>query len=186
MTYPAGAVDQAQVSTLIGHDDTLSFSLNGLSKAAGMPQMKLAWIAVNGPTLQVNSALSKLELLLDNYLSVSTPVQGALSSLLTIGAGIQSKIAARAELNRRALSLLNHSPVQPLMSEGGWSAILQVPNVRLEEEWITKLLTDYDVVMQPGYFYDMSREAFLVVSLLTDPIDFAEGISRLKRLAVDG
>ena len=185
MTYPAGAVDRTQVRTLIGQGETLSFSLNGLSKAAGMPQMKLAWIAVNGPAPEVDSALSKLELLLDNYLSVSTPVQRALSSLLAIGAGIQSKIAARAEENRRALSLLNHTPVEPLVSEGGWSAILQVPNIRLEEEWIAKLLNDYNVVMQPGYFYDMPREAYLVVSLLTDPIEFAEGISRLKRLAAE-
>ncbi len=184
MTYPGADLVNGQVRSLIGHDEILSFSLNGLSKAAGMPQMKLGWIAVNGPATEVASALTKLELLLDNYLSVATPVQYALGELLAIGAGIQTKIAARLRENREALSALKDSPIEALTGEGGWSAILQVPSVRTEEDWISKLLTDEGVVVQPGYFYDMAKEAFVVLSLITRPTDFAEGLQKLKHLAL--
>lgn len=184
MTYPAAGSMRGQVRSLIGRNDVLSFSLNGLSKAAGMPQMKLGWIAANGPQEKVASALGKLELLLDSYLSVATPVQCALLELLRIGSGLQMKIAARVRQNREALGVLKGSSVEPLASEGGWSAILQVPNIRTEEDWMTKLLSDEGVMVQPGYFYDMAKEAFLVVSLIASPTDFADGIDKLKRLAM--
>ena len=173
MSYPTAAEPQpSQVRSLIGHDDVLSFSLNGLSKAAGMPQMKLAWIAVNGPPREVDSALAKLELLLDSYLSVATPVQCALPELLRIGGAIQKSIGARLDENRHILGALRNTSVELLASEGGWSAILQVPNIRSEEDWVAKLLAEEGIVIQPGYFYDMAREAFLVVSLITDPAEF--------------
>jgi alanine-synthesizing transaminase len=183
MSYPAAISSGRQVRSLIGHNDVLSFSLNGLSKAAGMPQMKLGWIAVNGPQKDVDSALAKLELLLDSYLSVATPVQAALAELLQIGAGIQLKIDSRLRQNRAALAILNNSAVEPLASEGGWSAILQIPSIRTEEDWITKLLAEEGVVVQPGYFYDMAKEAFIVLSLIASPADFAEGLHKLIRLA---
>ena len=185
MTYPAAASPgPGQIRTLIGHDEILSFSLNGLSKAAGMPQMKLGWIAVNGPRKEIAATLPKLELLLDSYLSVATPVQCALGELLKIGSGLHRKIAGRLQRNREALVVFEGSSVEPLRAEGGWSVILQVPNVRTEEEWLKELLASGGVVVQPGYFYDMPKEAFLVVSLLADPGEFAEGIDKLKHLAL--
>jgi len=184
MTYPAVEWPTNQVRTLIGRDEVLSFSLNGLSKAAGMPQMKLGWVAVNGPETAVASALAKIELLLDSYLSVSTPVQCALPELLLrIGSSLHSKIDARVRLNRRALGAFANTPIEPLTSEGGWSAILHVPNIWSEESWILKLLTDERVVVQPGYFYDIAKESFLVVSLITEPSKFVEGLARIKHLA---
>jgi alanine-synthesizing transaminase len=173
-----------QVRSLIGHDDAvLSFSLNGLSKEAGMPQMKIAWIVVSGQEKEASSALMKLELLLDSYLSVGTPVQRVLGELLRIGFGIRAKIGSRLRENREALSALAGSPARELASEGGWSVILQVPRVRTEEAWITSLLAEYGVVVQPGYFYDMANEAFLVVSLISPPEIFSAGIGRLRLLA---
>lgn len=187
MTYPAVTYTDVEapdrISTLIGQNEVLSFSLNGLSKAAGMPQMKLAWMVVNGPEREANSALGKLELLLDNYLSVGTPVQRALGSLLRNGAAIHAKINSRLRRNRETLARFKDHAVEALSCEGGWSAILRVPTVQTEEGWITSLLSEHGVVVQPGYFYDMASEAYLVLSLLAKPDDFAEGISRLGRLA---
>ncbi len=179
MTYPAVFAEN-QVRSLLGHNEVLSFSLNGLSKAAGMPQMKLGWMVVNGPEEEVSAALAKLELLLDTYLSVGTPVQQALPQLFTLGAGIHSRICGRLRQNRDALAIFRQSPVETLASEAGWSAILRVPAIRTEEAWITRLLTEHGVVVQPGYFYDMAAEAYLVLSLLTSPETFAAGIARLK------
>jgi aspartate/methionine/tyrosine aminotransferase len=182
MTYPASAADD-WVRSLIGHDEILSFSLNGLSKTAGMPQMKLGWMAVNGPEQEARAALGKLELLLDSYLSVGTPVQRSLSRLLAIGDVIHSQIDQRLRRNGEALAVLQKSPIQTLASEAGWSVILRVPAIRTEEAWMTSLLVDHGVVVQPGYFFDMASEAYLVVSLLSNPQQFAAGLTSVKQLA---
>jgi alanine-synthesizing transaminase len=170
--------------TLIGQNETLSFSLNGLSKAAGMPQVKLGWIAINGPAAVRAETRARLELILDTYLSVGTPVQSALGSLLEVGAEFQRHIAARISHNRAALAaLLQGSPVHTLHAEGGWSAILQLPNIHKEDVWAARLLSEHHVLVQPGYFFDMASEAYLVVSLITEPDVFAEGIRRLRCLS---
>jgi aspartate/methionine/tyrosine aminotransferase len=54
-----------------------------------------------------------------------------------------------------------------------------------EEAWIRRLLDEHGVIVQPGYFFDMQTEAYLVVSLITPPADFSEGIRRLRQLADD-
>ena len=182
MTYPAASTS-AQTSSLIGNEGALCFSLNGLSKAAGMPQMKLGWIVASGPADEADAAIGRLELLLDNYLSVGTPVQKALPELLRIGSGVHAKINARLRRNTAELNMLRNSAVHVLASEGGWSAILQVPSVLSEEVWIGRLLMEHGVIVQPGYFYDMAQEAYLVVSLLADPADFAPGIDRVRLVA---
>jgi alanine-synthesizing transaminase len=182
MTYPCTPAANT-VRSLIGNDGALTFSLNGLSKEAGMPQMKLGWMVLSGPGKAVDCALAKLELLLDTYLSVGTPVQSALEALLRIGSGIHTRIDLQMWRNRETLGILRESAVRSLPSEGGWSAILQVPNVLTEDIWINRLLDEHGVVLQPGYFYDMSQEAYLVVSLLVKPEDFTAGIGALKQLA---
>ncbi len=175
--------DPMREPTLIGQDDVLSFSLNGLSKSAGMPQMKLGWIALNGPPSEQAEAMERLELLLDTFLSVGAPVQNALPRLLETGEEIHEGILRRIGTNNQALQqLLGNSPVHPLHGEGGWSAVLRLPNILPEEIWITRLLNEHDVIVQPGYFFDIPGEAFVVVSLITEPTDFKEGICKLRHL----
>lgn len=155
------------VKTLVGDDAVLSFSLNGLSKSAGMPQMKLAWIGINGPVVERELARERLELILDTYLPVNTPVQLALRPLLVIGAQLRAAIGARTRENlARSRQILEDSPVHVLDTEGGWSAILQLPQTRTEEEWLLRLLNERDVLLQPGFFFDMPSEAYAVASLL--------------------
>jgi alanine-synthesizing transaminase len=175
------APSAASLRTLIGAGPNLTFSLNGLSKAAGMPQMKLAWIAISGPEAECTAARQRLELLADTYLSVATPVQCALPRLLQIGASIQQQIADRLGENLIAMhTLLANSPAHPLPVEGGWSAIIRLPRTNAEETWIACLLEERDVIVQPGYFFDMETEAYIVVSLLTAPEVFAESIRRIE------
>lgn len=181
MDYSFGGADDRR-PTLIGCDRALSFSLGGLSKSAGMPQMKLAWIVVNGEAEIRADVRSRLELLLDTYLPVATPVQNVLGDLLEIGDSIASRISRRMEWNRAGLdNILSGSPVHVLHAEGGWSAILQLPNLRTEDAWMTELITRQHVLVQPGYFFDMSSEPYAVVSLLTPEDVFAEGIERLRK-----
>jgi alanine-synthesizing transaminase len=170
--------------SLINRSETLTFCLNGLSKSAGMPQMKLGWVVLSGPGEQVEDSRKRLELILDTYLSPSTPVQRALPKLLEIGHDLQSQIQNRIRRNLDVLeSALKGSPAGVLHAEAGWSAILQVPRTRSDEEWALALLRERHVVVQPGYFYDLPGGAFLVVSLLTAPHVLQEGIARLRAAA---
>jgi hypothetical protein len=156
--------------------------MNGLSKVAGMPQMKLGWIIINGPTRQIETLRPRLELILDTYLSVGTPVQGALSSLFEIGERIQTELKSRAILNRQTVCrLLENSPAHGLHTEGGWSTILQLPGNLSEDAWIAGFLEDEGVIVQPGYFFDMQSEAYVVVSLITPPGEFHSGLERLRQ-----
>jgi hypothetical protein len=146
--------------------------------------MKLGWIVIAGPPDARESACERLELLLDTYLSVNSPVQAALPALLAIGAEIRQILKRTIEANLRALSACFHDqPVHALHVEGGWSAILRLPNIESEEVWIAKLLEESNLVVQPGYFFDMVSEPYIVVSLITPETVFAEGLSRIRRLS---
>jgi aspartate/methionine/tyrosine aminotransferase len=168
-----------RVTTLAGERKALTFSMSGLSKVAGLPQLKLGWIVASGPDRA--AAMDALELIADTYLSVSTPAQVALPNLLRAGAAIRSQIAHRALTNLEHLRLaLAGSAGNVLNVEGGWNAVLQVPRTRSEEEWALRLLEEQNVVVQPGFFFDFESEAFLVLSLLTAPQTFADGLQRLR------
>lgn len=160
-----------------------TFLLNGLSKGSGMPQVKLAWIIAAGPEAQRRESLSALELVSDTYLSVGTAVQLALPDLLQIGSRIRSSIRQRTEANLAAVNqMLRGSSAQALAVEGGWSVILQLPHTRTEEEWCLALLNNFRVIAQPGYLFDMFREPYIVVSLLTPPADLIDGIGATLHL----
>jgi len=178
--------DDSRASTLVGERTALTFSMSGLSKIAGLPQMKLGWIVVSGPAdsdPKVEPALDALELIADTYLSVSTPVQIALPRLLELSGGVMEQIRQRTAANLvRLRGAIHNSAATLLRIEGGWYAVMQVPRTLTEEEWILKLLGECNVLVQPGFFYDFESEAFLVVSLLTEPATFAEGIERLRRI----
>ena len=176
----AFASDANRVTTLTGSSSTLTFAMSGLSKIAGLPQMKLGWIVAGGPDHA--TALAGLEWIADTFLSVATPVQWALPRILAASAAVQEQIRRQTRVNLDHLIERTSAPGSPcrcLHAEGGWYAILEVPRIRTEEEWALGLLADSDVLVQPGFFYDFEGEAFLVLSLLTPPAVFAEGLRRI-------
>jgi aspartate/methionine/tyrosine aminotransferase len=159
----------------------LGFTLGGLSKSCGLPQLKLAWMAVTGPEKPRHEALERLEVVADAYLSVSTPVQGAAPALLARREELQAPIRERTRTNLGVLRdrLGPRSPASLLEPEGGWYAVLRVPATVSEEDRVCRLLDERDVHVHPGYFFDFPREAYLVVSLLPSPGVFAEATDRL-------
>lgn len=162
-----------RIQSLCRLEQPLVFSLNGLSKSAGLPQMKLAWIVVGGPARLRTEAVHRLELIADTYLSVGTPVQHALPALMRLGESVRRQIheRVRGNLARLAARFGPESPCQLLAPEAGWYAVVRVPQVRSEEQWCLELLERYGVLVQPGYFFDFLSEAYLVVSLLAPPED---------------
>ncbi len=177
----AFAPDPRRIASLASDGPALAFSLGGLSKSCGLPQLKLAWIAVSGPEQWRAAAQARLEVVADTYLSVATPVQQAAGALLARRPELHRPIAERLAANRDALRrrLGLGSPATMPDTEGGWSAVLQVPATRSEDDLVTRLLAEQGVLVHPGYFFDFPREAFLVLSLLPPPETFAEAVDRI-------
>jgi len=172
--------DPRRVPCAAAGAEALTFSLGGLSKSVGLPQLKLGWIAVGGPEDDARAALQRLELIADAYLSVGTPVQWALERLLEVGATVRAQIRGRVAQNlERLAARADGTPIHLLPSEGGWYAIVQLPAVLSEEEWAVRLLAQDGVAVHPGYFYEFPKEAFLVLSLLPPPDAFGEAADRL-------
>jgi aspartate/methionine/tyrosine aminotransferase len=175
----------APPTDLAVRSDVLAFTLGGLSKSVGLPQVKLGWIVVGGPAAARDHALSALELIADSFLSVSTPVQLAACTLLARGADVRAAIRDRIRINLSALREVARSftACDVPVIEGGWSAIIRVPAIRSEEALVLGLLEQHRVLAHPGYFFDCRHEAFVVVSLLPPPEAFREATVRLFRFA---
>jgi len=181
LDYPLGA---ARSPSLLS-DDCLTFVLGGLSKLAGLPQLKLGWVLIGGPSDAVATATERLETIADTFLSVGTPVQHALPSLLQAASVIGDQIRARTRHNLATLRAALASSTATLLDvEGGWYATVQMPATRPEEDWALGLL-DLGALAHPGHFFDFDREPFLIVSLLPTPETFAAGAAALRSL-LDG
>ncbi len=177
--YPL-ADDPRRVRSALEASGVLVFALGGLSKMAALPQMKLAWLVVGGPSSLVREALDRLELISDAFLSVNTPVQHAAPVLLASRHLAADAIRARLARNlAEAARLVAGTAVSLLKVEGGWYATLRLPRTESEEAWALRLLREDSVYVHPGHFFDFSEEAYAVTSLLTPEPAFAEGIARL-------
>ncbi len=172
----------AELPSLASFESAACFTLGGLSKSCGLPQLKLGWIAVHGPATLRAEALARLETVADTFLSVGTPVQLALPALLARLPELQAPIRERVCANRALLrqALPPDAPLSLLACEGGWSAVLRVPATLSEEQMVLRLLDEQALLVHPGYFFDFASEAFLVLSLLPAPAAFAEGVRRLR------
>jgi alanine-synthesizing transaminase len=161
--------------TFAGRANAMTFVLSGLSKVVGMPQVKLGWIVASC----TDEAFGRLEVIADTYLSVGTPIQLALPTILANRAPVQSAIRARIAENLGALdAALRGAPsVRRLPLDGGWSVVLEVPRTR--EDWAEVLVHDVGMLVHPGYFFDFEREGVLVISLLPEPATFARAIGLL-------
>jgi aspartate/methionine/tyrosine aminotransferase len=163
--------------TFAANNGVLTFTLGGCSKMIGLPQMKLGWIIVSGPPSLTQQAISRMEVIADTYLSVSTLAQNALTEWLRRTPAIQEEILQRVMANREFL--MNQCSV--LHAEGGWYAVLLVEGVD-EEKFILSLLDKESMVVHPGYFFDFEPEqSYLVLSLLPSPDIFKQGVERLVR-----
>jgi len=158
-----------------------TFTLSGLSKICGLPQMKAAWLVASGPREWKREALARLEVIADTYLSVNAPVQLAIPKVLEGRHSFQEQAMSRIQRNLAELDrqLAAQKAVSRLKVEGGWCAVLRVPARRSDEDMAIELLTTQGVSVHPGHFYDFPADGCLVVSLITHEETFAKGASRL-------
>jgi alanine-synthesizing transaminase len=160
------------MSFAAGEQPVLTFVLSGMSKIAGLPQMKAAWVLTLGPEVERREALERLEVIADTFLSMNAPVQLALPGWLIGRQGIQAQIRERT---RRNLMAAEASGVPVLPAAAGWSAVLRVQGVAED------LVREQDVVVHPGAFYGITETNRFVVSLLTPEAEFGEGMERIRQ-----
>jgi alanine-synthesizing transaminase len=175
------AHDRKSRKSFAANQNVLTFTLSGLSKISGLPQMKLAWVATSGPAEQAKAAMTCLEVIADTYLSMSAPIQWAVSVLLDQRTSIQPQLMNRvlANLQKLDANLARQKPCQRLSVESGWYAILRVPVTKSDEELAIELLRARAVLVHPGHFFDFPSDGYLVLSLITPAEEFAEGARRI-------
>jgi aspartate/methionine/tyrosine aminotransferase len=167
--------------SFVANAGALTFTMSGISKISGLPQMKFAWLVVSGPEAEKREALTRLEMIADTYLSVNAPIQLAAPVLLQQRKKFQEQLMARVHANLAELNaqLADNQHVSRLVVEGGWYAVLRVPATRSDEELAIDLLENHDVYIHPGHFYDFPGDGYLVLSLIAPEEDFKEGVRRL-------
>ena len=175
------AHDGAARSSFVVNEPALTFTLSGISKISGLPQMKVAWLAASGPEERRREALARLEVIADTYLSMNAPLQLATPALLDQRKHIQPLLLDRIRSNVRELDrqLSHQKTCERLRVDGGWYAVLRVPALQSDEDLAIDLLRKVAVLVHPGHFYDFPKDGYLVVSLITPTDLFREGISRI-------
>src|ERR1700682_1833118 len=175
------ALEENRPASFAANCGAATFTLSGLSKISGLPQMKDAWLIVGGPPPWKSEAVARLEVIADTYLSVNAPVQLAMPSFLEQRHAFHKQVISRvrrnlAELDRQLAAQKNSSR---LTVEGGWCTVLRVPATRSDEDLAIEILTTQSVSVHPGHFYEFLADGYLVLSLITPERTFAEGTGRL-------
>jgi hypothetical protein len=179
-TYHFSSDDRRATSMPSAHA-VLTFSLNGISKLLGLPQLKLSWIAVHGNPQQRDEALQRLDVITDTFLSVSTPVQHALPKLLEQRNNIGHQIRRRVLSNYHVLQeTFMQSSSSVFLVEGGWYAILRLPQFLSDDEWALELLRQQHILIHPGHFYNIHQNSCIVLSLLPPLEVFASAVSQIQ------
>lgn len=166
---------------LAGEEGVLTFALDGFSKMLAAPHAKVGWIRVSGPDDDVAEAQRRLDVIADDYLPMSDIIAGCIPALLDAAEAQTDRVRERVRGNLAALHRMLESDelgvVNVLRPEGGWNVLLRVPSVLDENELILKLIADHRLTGQPGYFFDMTSNGYLAVSLLPEPEEFERGIA---------
>lgn len=166
---------------LAGEEGVLTFALDGFSKMLAAPHAKVGWIRVSGPDDDVAEAQRRLDVIADDYLPMSDIIAGCIPALLDAAEAQTDRVRERVRGNLAALHRMLESDelgvVNVLRPEGGWNVLLRVPSVLDENELVLKLIADHRLTGQPGYFFDMTSNGYLAVSLLPEPEEFERGIA---------
>lgn len=176
---PSFLVKRSALEPASGGEKVLTVVLGGISKLLCLPQMKLGWMALQGPRDLVTTARSRLEIIADTFLSVGTLPQIALPTWLRQQRPIAAQVQERTLGNLAHLDrVLPGTAVSRLRVEAGWTVVLRVPSLGSDEALAVQLLEQYGVALHPGSLYGFGG-GWLVCSLLPRPEEFRRGIASL-------
>jgi len=174
------ALDGSRAASFAANSGAPTFTLSGLSKISGLPQMKAAWLVVSGPHPWKSEALARLEVIADTYLSANAPVQLAIPRFLEERHGFQKQVMSRVRRNLVELDrqLAAQKAISRLKVEGGWCVVLSVPATRSDEDLAIDLLAAHGVSVHPGHFYDFPSEGNLILGLMAPEAEFRHGVAQ--------
>lgn len=165
---------------LAGEPDVLTFALDGFSKTLAAPHAKVGWIQVSGPKTDVDEAKRRLDVIADDYLPMSEIIAKQIPGLLDAAPAQTSRVRERVRGNLAELHAMLDADEQGLVSvlraEGGWNVLLRVPGVLDENDLVLRMIERHGVSGQPGYFFDMTSNGYLAISLLPEPEDFRRNV----------
>ena len=174
-------ITEKRPSSFAANKEVLTFTLSGVSKISGLPQMKVAWLSTSGPEDRKTQASARLEVIADTYLSMNAPVQLATPVFLALRSTFQVQLMNRVRQNLAKLDreLAEQKSCSRLIVEGGWYVVLRVPVTSPDEDLSIELLRTEGVYIHPGHFYDFPADGCLVASLITPEPEFVNGIHRI-------
>lgn len=165
---------------LAGETGTLTFALNGFSKTLAAPHAKVGWIQVSGPAAEVDEAKRRLDVVADDYLPMSEIIAKQIPAMLGAAAAQTARVRERVQTNLAALHTMldddEQGMVSVLRAEGGWNVLLRVPSVLDENELVLSMIEKHGISGQPGYFFDMTSNGYLAISLLPEPDEFRHNV----------
>ena len=165
---------------LAGETGTLTFALDGFSKTLAAPHAKVGWIQVSGPAAEMDEAKRRLDVVADDYLPMSEIIAKQLPAMLGAAAAQTARVRERGQTNLAALhTMLDDDElgmVSVLRAEGGWNVLLRVPSVLDENELVLSMIEKHGISGQPGYFFDMTSNGYLAISLLPEPDEFRHNV----------
>lgn len=168
-----------------GESSTLVFALDGFSKMLAAPHAKVGWIEVSGPKDDVYEAQKRLDVIADDFLPIGNTVSERIPELLQYASSQSAIVRNRVINNLHALrETLVSTPkccVSALRAEGGWNILLRVPSCIDDDVLALRLMKDYNLVSQPGYYFDMPVNGYLALSLLPELQQFISGLHALLR-----
>jgi aspartate/methionine/tyrosine aminotransferase len=172
------ALGDKRHATFAANSGALTFTMSGLSKICGLPQMKAAWLIVGGPEPLKQQVLARLEMIADTYLSMNAPIQWALPAFMDMRREFQRQLMGRVKENLAELDrqLAGQKACSRLEVEGGWNAVIRVPATRSDEELALELLATRGVYVHPGHFYDFPAAGYVVLSLIAPTPELVKGI----------
>ncbi len=170
---------------LAGESSTLVFALDGFSKMLAAPHAKVGWIEVSGPKDDVYEAQKRLDVIADDFLPIGTTVSKRIPELLEYASSQTQKVRNRVSKNlktlRETLASWPNCCVSALRAEGGWNILLRVPSCIDDDVLALRLMQDYHLVSQPGYYFDMPVNGYLALSLLPEESQFIVGLKSLLK-----
>ena len=165
---------------LAGETGTLTFALDGFSKTLAAPHAKVGWIQVSGPAAEMDEAKRRLDVVADDYLPMSEIIAKQIPAMLGAAAAQTARVRERVQTNLAALHTMldddEQGMVSVLRAEGGWNVLLRVPSVLDENELVLSMIEKHGISGQPGYFFDMTSNGYLAISLLPEPDEFRHNV----------
>ena len=165
---------------LAGETGTLTFALDGFSKTLAAPHAKVGWIQGSGPAAEMDEAKRRLDVVADDYLPMSEIIAKQIPAMLGAAAAQTARVRERVQTNLAALHTMldddEQGMVSVLRAEGGWNVLLRVPSVLDENELVLSMIEKHGISGQPGYFFDMTSNGYLAISLLPEPDEFRHNV----------